>query len=258
MNCNRPVNECAAHLAGEFLMKRMLDAINTNGYALIPDAVTPEAGSTLLAALACVPADGRERKGSVYAARNLLQTVPEVRRFAASETVRALIEPILGFAPLPVRGLLFDKSAEANWKVPWHQDLSIAVRKKMEVPGFGPWSVKAGVIHVQPPVAVLERMLALRLHLDDCGEQAGPLRVLPGSHLQGRLDPQAIRRWRENVRPVSCLVPCGGILLMRPLLLHASGAALSPSHRRVVHLEFAAEPLPSGLEWYEALKEAPS
>jgi ectoine hydroxylase-related dioxygenase (phytanoyl-CoA dioxygenase family) len=144
--------------------------------------------------------------------------------------------------------LLFDKPPEANWKVPWHQDLTIAVKEKRDTPGFGPWSIKAGVLHVQPPVAVLETMLAVRIHLDDCDESNGPLRVIPGSHLLGRLSTEQIREMSAPPA-VSCTVEAGGALLMRPLLLHASSASRSPLHRRVIHIEFASCDLPGELEW---------
>ena len=131
----------------------------------------------------------------------------------------------------------------------WHQDLTIAVRERHEVPGFAFWSEKAGVMHVQPPVSILENMLAVRLHLDDCGPDNGPVRVLPGSHRHGRIAESEIPAWRQRVAEVVCTVPRGGVLLMRPLLLHASSPAVSPSRRRVVHIEYAADGLPGGLEW---------
>ena len=119
------------------------------------------------------------------------------------------------------------------------------MQERIDVPGFGPWSIKSGVPHVQPPVEVLEQMVAVRLHLDDCGEENGPVRVLPGSHRLGRMvnPPWGVPSG------VSCVVPRGGVLLMRPLLWHASSPAASPAHRRVVHIEFAAMPLPGGLKW---------
>jgi ectoine hydroxylase-related dioxygenase (phytanoyl-CoA dioxygenase family) len=119
------------------------------------------------------------------------------------------------------------------------------VRARRDAEGFGAWSEKAGVMHVQPPAAILERMLTVRLHLDAGDEANAPLRVIPGSHSRGRLDAAAIAHLRETSTVVACLVPRGGALLMRPLLLHASSA----SRRRVVHLEFAAGELPAGLEW---------
>ena len=156
---------------------------------------------------------------------------------------------VLGSACFPVRAIYFDKTQGANWKVPWHQDLTIAVKERREAPGFGPWSRKDGVDHVQPPMALLERMVAVRWHLDDCGAGNGPLRVLPGSHRQGRLTAAAIQAWSAREESVTCIVERGGLLVMRPLLLHASSPATVPCHRRVVHIEYAAEPLPSGLEW---------
>jgi len=175
--------------------------------------------------------------------------VPEVRSLAKSPAVRALVDPVLGPKAFPVRGIMFDKPPEANWKVPWHQDLSITVKEKKGVSGFGSWSRKAGVLHVQPPDSVLQNMLAVRIHLDDCGESNGAVRVIPGSHLQGRLNTEQIQRF-STARAVFCAVAVGGALLMRPLLLHASSASVSPFHRRVIHLEFASGALPRGLEWH--------
>jgi ectoine hydroxylase-related dioxygenase (phytanoyl-CoA dioxygenase family) len=184
--------------------------------------------------------------------RDLLRAVPATRRLADSEALAGLVRPVLGPGAFVIRGLLFDKTPGANWLVPWHQDLTIAVKARTEAAGFGPWTVKAGVPHVRPPVAVLERMLTVRVHLDDSDAARGPLRVLPGSHLRGRLGAGATRDWLERMPAVSCLIPRGGALLMRPLLLHASSPADDPGHRRVVHLEYAADRLPDGVEWFES------
>lgn len=226
------------------------DSVHRDGFAIVPDVLDSAACERVLTALdAAGNGDGARRKGSVYAIRNLLD-VPEVARLARSEAVRALVEPVLGRTCFAVRGILFDKTPDANWKVTWHQDLTIAVRDRAEMDGFGPWSEKAGVVHVQPPAPVLERMLTVRLHLDHCGPQNGPVRVVPGSHAHGRLDATAVESWRERVAEVPCCTAAGGALVMRPLILHASSPATLPAHRRVVHLEFAADPLPGGLEWH--------
>jgi ectoine hydroxylase-related dioxygenase (phytanoyl-CoA dioxygenase family) len=150
-----------------------------------------------------------------------------------------------------VRAILFDKNAAANWLVPWHQDLSIAVRERRDVPGFGPWSTKAGVVHVQPPIDVLNRMLTIRLHLDDCPETNGPLKVVPGTH-RTMLTPDELAAVATNGPNVACVVRAGGAVLMRPLLVHASSPASELRHRRVVHIEYAAVSLPGGLCWYES------
>jgi Phytanoyl-CoA dioxygenase (PhyH) len=181
--------------------------------------------------------------------RNLLELVPSIRTLAQSPEIRSLVAPILGKQAQVVRGIFFDKQPNANWKVPWHQDLTIAVKNRLEVPDFHPWSVKAGIHHVRPPVAILEQMLTVRIHLDGTDESNGALKVIPGSHSQGRLTTVDIDRWKQSPA-ISCNCQAGGILLMRPLLLHASSIAISPSHRRVIHLEYASQPLPSGLEWY--------
>ena len=186
-----------------------------------------------------------------YGARNLLRDWPAVASLTQSESLRELVATVLGEAAFPVRALFFDKLAGANWQVGWHQDLSIAVTERVEVPGFAGWSVKQGVTHVQPPASVLENMLTLRVHLDNCGEDNGPLRVLRGSHRHGRLTDEQIEQWQRSGESVTCLVPKGGVLLMRPLLLHASAPAKNPRHRRVIHLEYAADLLPGGLQWFE-------
>jgi len=143
-------------------------------------------------------------------------------------------------------GILFNKTPDANWKVVWHQDRTIAVRERKDVAGFGPWSVKEGVHHVQPPASIMSKMIAIRLHLDESRENNGPLRVIPGSHRDGYLSGKDIEVWRER-SSVICTVQKGGAILMRPLLLHASSSSLKPEPRRVIHLEFAACDLPSGL-----------
>ena len=161
-----------------------------------------------------------------------------------------LSAPSLGQGASLLGGILFNKTQSSNWKVTWHQDLTIAVRERREVDGFGPWTMKAGILHVQPPAEIMSRMLAIRLHLDESGPDNGPLRVIPDSHKEGRLPAERVANW-EKTSCVTCTVPSGGALLMRPLLLHASSACAVPKPRRVIHLEFAAAELPEGLEWHD-------
>jgi len=166
-----------------------------------------------------------------------------------SRTIRDLVEPVVGPEARVVRSILFDKTAESNRGVPWHQDLTIAVAERREVSGFVGWSVKDGVHHVQAPREVLEQMLTVRLHLDDCGPENGPLRVLPGTHTRGWLDTEMINQLKREIPEQVCVVPRGGTFLMRPLLLHASSRAVKPGHRRVLHVEFAAGELPNSLRF---------
>ena len=225
----------------------LIEQVERDGFALVPDVLSPESCDELLAAFAFVQNAAENRAASM---RNVLQRVPQVRALCESPSILPLLESVLGAGCFSVRAILFDKTPNANWKVVWHQDLTIAVREKREVEGFGPWSVKDGVTHVQPPVRVLERMLTLRLHLDNCDENNGPLRVLRGSHQSGKLCSSAIAEWRARQAEEVCTSPRGGALLMRPLMLHASSQAKEPRHRRVLHIEWANEELADGLLWH--------
>lgn len=182
--------------------------------------------------------------------RNLLETSPAVRDLATSTAVRQVAESVLGPQCFAVRAILFDRTATSA-KVVWHQDLTIAVRARVITAGFGPWSEKAGVTHVQPPIEVLERMLSVCVHLDDCGPDDGPERVLPRSHRVGHLSTTAIEAWRGGSDSVGCVAERGAILAFRPLILHASSQATEDGHRRLVQIDFAAEELPAPLAWYE-------
>jgi ectoine hydroxylase-related dioxygenase (phytanoyl-CoA dioxygenase family) len=183
-------------------------------------------------------------------ARNLLCDSPSVLALAESSQIQALVALVIGDGAFPVRALWFDKSPEVNWKVPWHQDTAIAVAERVDTPGYSGWSVKDGVPHVHPPAEVLEHMVTLRIHLDDCGPDNGPLRVLPGSHRHGKLSDEEINHLRRTVTEVACCCAAGDVFVMKPLLLHASSLATSPSHRRVIHIEFTNIRLPAGLRWF--------
>jgi len=193
------------------------------------------------------------RRGGV---RNLFDLVPAVRDLARASILRDLVEPVLGRRCFAVGATLFDKSPLSNWPVSWHQDLTIAVQEQRELGGWGPWSQKAGVSYVQPPASILENMLAVRVHLDQCEVDAGCLRVVPGSHGLGRLGDLAIAGLRQTGVSVKCPVARGGLLLMRPLLVHCSSRAAEPAHRRVVHLEYAGVDLPHGLKWHQRVEAA--
>ena len=189
--------------------------------------------------------DASQRGGSVYARRNIL-TLPEVQAVATDPRTLALT----GAAIVATRAIFFDKVPGANWHVGWHQDRAIAVSERKDFLGWGPWSVKAGVIHVLPPAEILAKMVTVRLHLDHCDETNGPLRVMPGSHSSGVLTNEQISALRASTPEVLCTGLMGSAVVMSPLLLHASSPAQTPRHRRVLHLEFAPENLlPEGLAW---------
>jgi len=172
-----------------------------------------------------------------------------IRELADSPKMRAIVETHLGTSAFPVRGTLFDKIVGANWLVPWHQDLTICVADRIDVPGYRPWTRKAGVFHVQPPASVLEGMLSVRIHLDRCEESNGALRVVPGTHKLGRLTAARIAEEQRARASIACVARAGDVLSMRPLLLHAFSAAAQAAHRRVVHIGYATSHLDGGLRW---------
>lgn len=227
------------------------DQLAADGFCIIEDVVSPSEVAGLLRATA----DRLERVGARGGVRHILRDVPEVRSLAESRGMRRIAEAGVGVGAHPVRGILFDKSPDANWKVVWHQDLTIGVRERCDVAGFGPWSDKDGAPHVQPPTELLSAMIAVRLHLDDCTADNGPVRVLPGSHRAGRLSASEVDAWRARGSEVECIVAAGGVLAFHSLLLHASSPARLPRHRRVVHIEYVADTwrhLPGGLQWQES------
>ncbi|MBE2180491.1 MAG: phytanoyl-CoA dioxygenase family protein [Chthoniobacterales bacterium] len=154
----------------------------------------------------------------------------------------------------PVRSILFDKTPDENWPVAWHQDLTITVVQEQDVPGYGPWSHKDGIPHVQPPTSLLQNMATIRLHLDDTPASNGALRVIPGSHRHGRISADAVSAY-DKANAVVCECRPGDVVLMSPLLLHSSLRSVAPARRRVVHFEYARETdLDPRLQWFEPLE----
>jgi ectoine hydroxylase-related dioxygenase (phytanoyl-CoA dioxygenase family) len=165
---------------------------------------------------------------------------PAVAALARDSRMLGLARDILGIHALPFRATLFDKSSDSNWLITWHQDTALPLAERREAPGWGPWSVKEGVIYAHAPADALSQIPALRLHLDDCTVDNGPLRVLPGTHSMGVLSDDLILGLATIQSPVECLIPQGGVLAMRPLLVHASSKSQSQKPRRVLHIEYAA------------------
>ena len=149
----------------------------------------------------------------------------------------------------PVRAVLFDKSEEANWSAGWHQDRTIAVRDRHETEGYGPWSVKSGAVHVEPPFEILRGMITLRAHLDDCDADNAPLLIAPRSHRLGRVPIAAIDDAAARLGSICCLACAGDIWVYATPILHASDRAKQPRRRRVLQVDFSASPLADGLEW---------
>jgi hypothetical protein len=161
----------------------------------------------------------------------------------------ARIRSLLPRSAVAVQCTLFDKSPAKNWLVSLHQDLSVPVMSRVDDAELTGWSEKEGQLYVQPPVSVLERLVAVRVYIDDSTSEDGALRVVPGSHTQGRVDQTTADSLREQHGETIVPVGRGGALVMRPLILHASAKAITPAARRVLHFVFGPTSLPLGLTW---------
>jgi len=150
----------------------------------------------------------------------------------------------------PVRSILFDKTPSENWPVAWHQDLTICTKSQVDCDGYGPWSIKDGIPHVQPPIALLETMVTARIHLDPTDSNNGALMVIPRSHLHGRLSQSATARLTPDAAHI-CVCRPGDVLLMSPLILHSSRRSIIPNRRRILHFEYApSHALDARLAWH--------
>ncbi len=163
--------------------------------------------------------------------------------------VGQIAKSVLGAQAKPVRAILFDKTPLTNWTLGWHQDRTIAVQRRAEVTGYGPWSTKAGLQHVAPPFDVLAGMVTVRVHLDEVGATNAPLLIAPGSHHFGRVAEVDIRRVVEKCGIFTCLAEAGDAWVYATPIIHASNAAASPTHRRVLQIDYSAQNLPAGLDW---------
>lgn len=213
--------------------KTEVNAFEASGFVLLPDLISHDELPRLRAEVDRLLSESDSRGG----VRNVLAKSPDLHALAISGPPSRAARALLGPGARPTKLTIFDKTPRANWKVPWHQDLTLSVQERKDVPGFGPWTIKGGVPHVQPPVALLEQVIALRLHLDDTPAENGALRVLPGTHKLGRLSNHRIASLRRETPEVVCAVPAGGGMIMSPLLLHASSVAEVPARRRVLHFE---------------------
>ncbi|MCX6181243.1 MAG: WYL domain-containing protein [Bacteroidetes bacterium] len=184
-----------------------------------------------------------------FAKRKVLQCIPELKNHLFNENFKKIIRSINENAFLS-KSIYFDKPADANWYVTWHQDVPINVKKKKETKGYSGWTSKDGVIGVCPPEEISKNIFSMRIHLDDTTAENGALKIIPGSHNK-RLSTEETQLITTNCIPTTCEVYAGGIQLMKPLLLHSSAKSTNAKKRRVIHLEFTSAELPKGLEWEE-------
>jgi len=219
--------------------------IDEDGFAVVFPLLDQGECDELAKRLSSIPA-------STAGARRLLDEA-WCRALARRIGDHPAIRPMLPDGAVAIQCIYFQKSTGKNWLVPFHQDVSMPVASRVDHPSLSGWSEKEGSLHVLAPLELLERMIAVRLHVDECGEEDGPLRLVPGSHRLGRLDAQAIAAARRDFGESIAVVPRGGGLAMRPLILHASSKSTGAGQRRVLHFVFAPPRLPMGLAWRDAV-----
>lgn len=225
--------------------------MNEKGFAVINDVFPPAAVDALIACIedADTVKDTFRRTKDLFAIRQFLKEVPATLPLIFIPALKELIQNMFGSNYQIVKSIYFDKPGGSNWFVSYHQDLTISVKEKAAVEGFGPWTVKQEQYAVQPPLPILERNFTIRIHLDDTDENNGALRVVPGSHLKGIYRPETID-WEKETEE-TCNVKRGGVMFMRPLLLHASSRTTNQQPRRVIHIELSDLELPDTLQWSE-------
>lgn len=236
-------------------------AIQREGFAVLPSLFGSERIACLISDLdRTLPSAGAsvlQSRGHVYGARNLIDMWPAALAVAHETALREVLAEVLGQGFGLVRSIFFDKPPRRTWSLPWHRDMTIAVRDAKYRDGeFGRPTVKAGIPHLEAPAWLLGRMLTARVALDDVTAENGPLLVIPGSHLDACVDDLPSKRdLTTKAHPIH--VRAGDVLLIRPLVVHRSGPS-DPNtalHRRTLHFEFAPEvTLPGGLEWHQFVR----
>jgi ectoine hydroxylase-related dioxygenase (phytanoyl-CoA dioxygenase family) len=206
---------------------------SNSGYGIVPGCLSHQECGEIVEILSAERVS-RSRAG----ARHLMGN-PAVSALANDVRLTELAKPWIGCSAIPFRATLFEKSGASNWLIPWHQDTALPLVERFDLVGWGPWSQKAGTAYAHAPTWALSRVIALRVHLDASIADNGPLRVVPGSHLAGVLSDQAVMEFVSTNDHVECCIPQGGVLAMRPLIIHSSSKARSVQPRRVLHIEYA-------------------
>jgi ectoine hydroxylase-related dioxygenase (phytanoyl-CoA dioxygenase family) len=227
------------------------EEIDDEGFAVINDVFTEEEIAKILRVISSTDTSKPtfRKTTDLFAIRQFFKEIPSIAELIFNQNLRALISNIFGDEYFVVKAIYFDKPETSNWFVAYHQDLTISVNKKIALEGFGPWTVKQDQFAVQPPLDILQDNFTVRVHLDNTGKENGALKVIPKSHVKGvyRLDAIDPAMKTESI----CSVTKGGVMIMKPLLLHSSGRTVNNNKRRVVHIEFSRSVLPNDLKWSE-------
>lgn len=235
-----------------------IGSFKENGFAIIDNVYSDAEIDTLITCIQQAESsrDTFRRSGNLFAIRQFLKEIPETIPVIFNQKLKRIITDHVGADYFPVKSIYFDKPADSNWFVAYHQDLTISVNKKTELEGYSLWTVKQGQFAVQPPVGILENIVTIRIHLDDTDENNGALNVLKESQLKGICRPETIDMDQETEH--ICCVKKGGLMLMKPLLMHSSHRSTNGKRRRVIHIEFSNIVLPADLVWAERVSSTDS
>jgi len=231
----------------------MNDEISTEGFSIIPNIYDDEEIAKILNVINQVDTSKEtfRKSADLFAIRQFLKEIPAVYDLIFNERLKAIIQSNFGDDYFVVKSIYFDKLAQSNWFVSYHQDLTISVDKKVELKNFGPWTVKQNQFAVQPSIEILKQNFTIRIHLDNTDENNGALKIIPKSHLKGIYRAETID-WTIE-RETICKVEKGGVMIMKPLLLHSSSKTTNNNKRRVIHIEFSNIELPNALQWAERI-----
>lgn len=232
----------------------MKKEILENGFAIIPEVYTSAEIDSILYIISKSGTDSptfRKTK-DLFAIRQFLKEVPGAAGIILNENLKKIIRELFGDSYFIVKSIYFDKPGASNWFVSYHQDLTISVDKKADITGYGPWTVKQNQFAVQPPLDILKNNFTIRIHLDDTDESNGALKIIPGSHLKDIYRPETID-WNKETESFCCIKK-GGVMIMKPLLLHASDRTTNNNNRRVIHIELSNAQLPTAIQWSEKLE----
>jgi len=224
-----------------------------DGFTTIDDIYTTDEVEKILLQISQATTDKEtfRKSNGLFAIRQFFKEVPATVDTVFNDRLKPVLTQVLGDKYFVVKSIYFDKPQTSNWYVSYHQDLTISVDKKLELNGFEFWTTKHNQFAVQPPLDILKSVVTVRIHLDETDENNGALKVVPTSHLKGIYRPETID-WTVE-QEVNCSVPKGGIMLMKPLLLHSSGRTTNNRQRRVIHIEFSNQELPAALNWAERI-----
>lgn len=232
---------------------KQIDDFLIKGFAIIDEIYSSEEIAILLHQIDEAKTDRETFRKSedLFAIRQFLKEIPSTLDIILNDKLKIVLEQLFGEKYFVVKSIYFDKPQTSNWYVSYHQDLTISVDKKVPLPGFDFWTIKQNQFAVQPPLTILENVITVRIHLDDTDKNNGALKVVPKSHRKGIYRPETIDWTIEE--EINCNVLKGGIMLMKPLLLHSSGRTTNNKRRRVIHIEFSNMELPTEISWSERI-----